>query len=378
MRTRTMFPVLFFGLLFVAPGVASSQAAPAGAATGNGSNAITLDVVVSGKSGAPAVGLQPGDFKLLDNKQLRSLVSVQAAGGGAETDPPVEVILLLDAVNLDFTTVANERKLLADFLHKNGGQLAWPTSLVLLTDSGPQMPGPPTRDGNVIAGYLNDNAIGLPTFQKNTGAYSAEERWRISLRSLTTIVAYGNRKPGRKLLIWLSTGWPAFSQMTVRNTAQNQEKLYDSILSFSTGLRRARMTLYSIDPVGAGQTQIVVQKAPESLTERRGGAHMTTAQAGQGELYYQEFLKAVEKPKDADYGDLLLGVLATQSGGQVFYGNNDLAGLISKCIADTGAYYVLTFNPPAGAHANEYHGIEVQVDKPGLTARTRAGYYAQP
>jgi VWFA-related protein len=340
---------------------------------------MALDVVVSGKSGLPVDGLQPGDFKVLDNKQLQSIVSVQAdRSNQVEADAPAEVILLLDAVNLDFTSVANERKLLTDFLRKNGGHLALPTSLVLLSDSGPQMPGPPTRDGNVLAGYLNDNATGLPTFQRNTGAYSAEERWRISLRSLTTIVAYGNRKPGRKLLIWLSTGWPAFSQMTARNTTQNQEKLFDSIITFSTGLRRARITLYSIDPMGAGQTQIIVQKAPESLTERRGGSHMTTAQAGQGALYYEEFLKGVEKPKDADYGDLLLGVLATQSGGQVFYGNNDLGGLISKCIADANAYYVLTFNPPVATRANEYRSIEVQVDKPGMKARTRTGYYAQP
>ena len=27
---------------------------------------------------------------------------------------------------------------------------------------------------------------------------------------------------------------------------------------------------------------------------------------------------------------------------------------------------------------DEYHTLEVKVDKPGLTARTRTGYYAQP
>jgi VWFA-related protein len=378
MRKRTILPIILFGLLLAAPIAGLSQAASGAASTGNGSRAIVLDVVVTGKSGAPAEGLQAGDFKLFDNKQPQSLVSVQSAGGNAAASSPVEAILLLDAVNLDFTTVANERKLLSDYLRKNGGQLALPTSLILLTDSGPQMPSQPTQDGNALAAYLNDSATGLPTFQRNSGAYSAEERWQISLRSLNNIVAYESRKPGRKLLIWLSTGWPAFSQATVRNTTQNQEKLFASVAAFSTGLRQARITLYSIDPMGAGQTQIVVQKAPESLTERRGGSHMPAAQAGQGALYYQEFLKGVEKPRDADYGDLLLGVLATQSGGQVFFGNNDLAGLVSKCIDDARAYYVLTFNSPAAAHPGEYHGIEVQVEKPGLKTRTRAGYYAQP
>jgi VWFA-related protein len=377
MRTRAIVAVIF-GLILATPDRAPSQAALANPATpGHSSGTIALDVVVSGKSGAPVDGLEPGDFKLLDNKQLQNLVSVRAAGSNqAETGTPIEAILLLDAVNLDFTTVAYERKLLTDFLRKNGGQLALPTSFILLTDAGAQIQNRPTRDGNALIADLNQATTGLPTFQTNSGAYSAAERWQISLRSLNNIVAYESKKPGRKLLIWLSTGWPAFSQMTVRNTEQNQQKLFGSVVAFSTGLRQAGITLYSIDPSGAGQTQAVLQKAPESLTERRGGQQM--AAAGPGLFYYQDFLKGVEKPKDADYGDLLLGVLATQSGGQVLYGNNDLAGLISKCMADANAFYVLTFNPPPAARGNEYHGIEVRVDKPGLNARTLTGYYAQP
>ncbi len=377
MRQKSILPVIFLGVLLAAARTASSQPASA-PAVANGSHSITLDVVVDGKSGPPVSGLQPQDFKLFENKQLQNLVSVEPGGAGVQADPPVEAILLLDAVNLDFTTVAYERKLVTEFLRKNGGQLALPTSLILLTDAGAQMPGPPTRDGNALAAELNDSATGLPTFQKNSGFYSAAERWQISLRSLNTIIAYGARKPGRKLLIWLSTGWPAFSQMTTMNTQANQEKLFGSVVGFSTGLRQARITLYSMDPMGAGETQSIVRQAPESLTQRRGAPRMEAAEAGPGKLYYQSFLKGVEKPKDADYGDLLLGVLATQSGGQVFFGNNDLAGLISKCIADANAYYVLTFNAPAASRANEYRSIEVQVDKPGLTARTRAGYYAQP
>jgi hypothetical protein len=38
----------------------------------------------------------------------------------------------------------------------------------------------------------------------------------------------------------------------------------------------------------------------------------------------------------------------------------------------------LSFDPPHADHADEYHHIEVQVAKPGLTARTRQGYYQQP
>jgi VWFA-related protein len=93
---------------------------------------------------------------------------------------------------------------------------------------------------------------------------------------------------------------------------------------------------------------------------------------------YQQFLKGVSAPERVDYGDLDLQVLAVQSGGQVLFGSNDLATLIDQCVADASAYYVLSFKPPVAAHPNEYHDLTIQIDKPGLKARTRTGYYAQP
>jgi hypothetical protein len=47
-------------------------------------------------------------------------------------------------------------------------------------------------------------------------------------------------------------------------------------------------------------------------------------------------------------------------------------------VADANAFYVLSFDGLAGDGPNEYHTLEIQIDKPGLAARTRSGYYAQP
>jgi VWFA-related protein len=86
----------------------------------------------------------------------------------------------------------------------------------------------------------------------------------------------------------------------------------------------------------------------------------------------------VDAPKHVDYGYLLLQVLATQTGGKALSAAGNLAGLLDKCMEDARAYYVLSFSPPPSAHPDEYHSIEVQLDKPGLKARTRTGYYALP
>jgi hypothetical protein len=91
------------------------------------------------------------------------------------------------------------------------------------------------------------------------------------------------------------------------------------------------------------------------------------------------YMKGADQFKKVDYGHLLLPVLALQSGGQNVWGaNREVSPSINKFIQDAKAYYILTFIPPPAAHPNELHSIEVQVDKPGLKARTSTIFYAQP
>ena len=78
------------------------------------------------------------------------------------------------------------------------------------------------------------------------------------------------------------------------------------------------------------------------------------------------------------YGNLALQVLATQSGGRVLNSNNNISSEIADCVRDYKAFYTISFEAPPADHPDEYHTLEVKVDKPGLTARTRTGYYAQP
>src|SRR5271157_354515 len=97
---------------------------------------MTLDVVVTDKSGRPVPGLEQQDFTLLDNKQPQKILSFRAVEGGTATaDPPVEVILLMDEVNTAFTNVATERNEILRFLRRNGVALAQPVSIAFLSDS---------------------------------------------------------------------------------------------------------------------------------------------------------------------------------------------------------------------------------------------------
>jgi len=317
---------------------------------------MTLDVVVTDKSGKPVTGLKQQDFSLLDNKQAQKIVSFQAVEGGAATaDSPMEVILLVDTVNTEFTNVAIERKEIEKFLLRNGGALAQPVSMIFFSDT-TATGTTASRDGNAVLADMNQKQLGLRTIGRSQGFAGGLERTQLSLNTLRKLTDFEAAQPGRKLLVWISPGWPFLVSGLDRELASQRQKqqFFTSIVALSDGLRRARITLFDIDPLGTADA----------------GDLRTTD--------YKQFLKPVKKAEQADNGDLALQVLATQSGGRVLNSSNDLAGEIATCVADANSFYVLNFEGLPGDGPNEYHALEVKVGKPGLTARTRSGYYAQP
>jgi VWFA-related protein len=314
---------------------------------------ITLDVVVTDKSGKPTPGLQQQDFTLLDNKQPQKILSFEAVQG-AKAEAPVEVVLLVDEVNTDFTHVSFAREQVEKFLGRDGGELPRPVSLAFLSDSGVAMGNITSQDGKALITDLNQNKAGLRIINRSQGFYGADDRVGLSLHALQELADYEAPRPGRKLVIWISPGWPLLTGPRIELSDKDQRRIFENIVALSDSLRRARITLYSIDPLG------------------------TSDSGGFRTLYYQEFLKGVKKPSQVQIGDLGLQVIATQSGGRVQVSNNDVASEIASAVADANAFYVLTFEGLVGDGPNEYHSLEIKLDKPGLKALTRTGYYAQP
>ena len=214
----------FFVVLFLALSTLSGQntppllqprpAEPAKGAPSAASPAtdrrIQLDVQVTDKSGAPVRGLQKQDFTLLDDKRPQDILSFQAVDSAATTDndPPVEVVLVVDAVNAGFQAVSYERSELKKFLLQNGGKLALPTSLVVFSDTGTQIQKTTSRDGHALASLYDQYETGLRIINRSGGFWGATERFDMSLKTLNSLVEYESTRPGRKLMIWFSPGWP--------------------------------------------------------------------------------------------------------------------------------------------------------------------------
>jgi VWFA-related protein len=314
-------------------------------------------VQVTDKSGASVRGLQKQDFTLLDDKRPQEIVSFHAIDGqgedahtgnvradnapngngdNASVSDSVEIILVIDAVNTSFQTVANERDQIKKFLLRNGGKLEKPVSLIIFSDKSTDVQNGGSRDGNGLAKLLDEKAIGLRSITRSQGFYGAEERFQMALQTMSSLATYEEARPGRKLML----------------CTKDSQRLFNSIVATSNDLRRARVTVYSIDPLG--MTDFVRSK------------------------YYEEFVKGVTSSSGAWFGNIGLQVLAIQTGGKVLNSTNDITSAIADCAADADVFYVLSFDAARADHPNEYHAIGITVDKPGIKARTRTGYYAQP
>ena len=190
------------------------------------SRVITIDVQVKDKSGAPVLGLQQQDFTVLDDKRPQNILSFHAVdNGAASTTDPVEVVLVVDAVNTSFNAITYARSELKKFLLQNGGKLAQPVSLVVFSDTGTKMQGDPSRDGNALAALYDQYETGLRVINRSAGFYGATERFDLSLKTLTQLVEYKGKQPGRKLMVWFSPGWPLLSGPNILLTSKESERL---------------------------------------------------------------------------------------------------------------------------------------------------------
>ena len=325
---------------------------------------IKLDVMVSDARGAPVSGLTGPNFRLLENGREQKILSFQAfTGRGAGTEPPVKVILLIDTFEVPAELARDERRAVAFYLRTNGGRLARPTSVFLLSETGLWAVKHLSGDGNALARELEHNdftrvhpiAAGqrglVSEFSSPQSAQRAVTSWRgnidarmeSALGALGQIAAGERRQPGRKLLLWVGPRGGGSDDLKINPS------LYDTIYWFSTLLREAHLALYSVP---AGETG-----APMQL--------------------YKDYLAGVSSPHQATIMSLNRNVLAIQSGGRVLDGPG-IEDEIENCVRETGPFYRISFDPFRAEQVDEYHDLKVEVDDPSLSPHTNTGYYDQP
>jgi VWFA-related protein len=349
-NNATKLVCAIFPALFACSLSAAAQQPMLAASTSPSPQQIKLDVVVDTKSGQPVTTLGQQDFTILDNKSSRPITSFKVVTGAQE---PVSVILFIDAVNTPYELVASMRSAAENFLKRNDGALANPTAIAVLTDSGVQLPSTFSANGMALSDDLEHREIGLRQITRSS-QWGAGDRLTISIKALHQLTFFASRLPGRKIILWISPGFPLASGPEYSSLSSKAEQgIFGDVTYFSTELRQNKITLYNVDPVGTSQSTLSAN-------------------------YYENFVKGVAKYDDAQLADLSIQVLSAQTGGLDLVSDNDVASMIEKCVADANSWYEISFDPPPPDKPNEFHRIEVKLAHPGLIARTRNGYYSNP
>ena len=346
----------FLSLVLIAayPGnlsAAASAANAAGTEPDFRDGLVRLDVTVTDKSGSPVPGLKAEDFTLLDNGQPRKLVSFRAHDAAAnQANEPVEIILLIDALNRTVSQLAVAEEEAEKFLRKDQGRLRYPAMVYRLTEDGLSASMHLTTDGNALAEEIASKAeprtiSQLYPLHKDGSRMDLNTfdigRDLLSLQALGAIAIEARRRPGRKLLFWMGPGW---------TSKWEGENAFDEIVEFSTRLREARINLFSVIALAIGE----------------------------GSTFNQGYVRPVLQAKDAAFSEMALNVLAAKSGGLVLATSWTTKNPIDKAVEDAGDYYTLTFDPPRAEMPDEYHELKVTVDKTDAAVRANSEYYDQP
>jgi len=335
---------------FSQPGATQNQPA-AGPVTAPAPTRITLDVLVKNKDGKPVGDLEPFDFSLLDNGKPAKILNFRRTDGTkvSQFDPPEQLILVLDVVNLPYEAISRQRLELERFLRQNGGNLPIPTSVFLFNNQGLEVQPAPSKDGNAMAAALDHSKGTIRARDITGGVYSLAEQFQDSFKTVSGIAENMARRPGRKLIVWVGPGWPLLTERFFIQTNVSRQSYFDQLAALTRKLREARISLYSAAPV-VGATPVL----------------------------WQGYRKPVMEARKMEIGYFALQVLAEHTGGFAHDPGNDLVEQIDDCLKDAGFYYTITLAAPPAAQPNEYHDLKVQVKSPDLTVRTTSGYYNQP
>lgn len=316
---------------------------------------IHLDVLVKDPSGKQLRGLPEQAFTVFDDEQPQKLIGFKQVD--TRDDPgAVHVLIVMDMINPGYNSITWGREQLSEYLKQEGSSLHNRTTIAAITEDGLKMMSGSTTDGGVLQTEFSKIPTQRRLVTEAAGPDGDLQLLSQSLEQFTQILAIEKARPGRKLVVFISPGWPNLGWVGSEQDLKQRQWVFNINVGITDTIRDARMAIYRIDPFELGG--------------HHSGDH--------DPFYYKDFLKPVRKPGDATYPYLGLGVLAIHSGGQVLVTGKDITGELNDVLHDAGSYYELTYAAPPAGGPNKYHAISVRVDQPGTDVQSLAGYYADP
>jgi VWFA-related protein len=402
---------------------------------------VQVSVVVTDKKGQPITGLKKENFTLTDesNPQQIAFLSAEAPRRATPTtplpknvytnryelkgqDPGAVTVVLFDSLNTSPQDQEYLRQQVVKFLKTLKPQdhvaiYALTTKLLLLheftQDSSALVNAANQFKPKELAAYDASNresfdvpglagAPGWAQFQNALNETDARIAYRnkanraeTTAEAFTAIANHVATIPGRKSLIWVSGSFPsqiivnaiggldresqsldtnntpsshsASSTQTARRGGQGRssESLTANTTPVARALNRVDMVLYPVDATGIAPNSMMDPKNPYSDSAVKCMDCVNQVPEISSGMFDRQDLRDTERS------------MADATGGEAFYGSNDIKAAMSRAFDDGRYAYTIGFYPNHGEWNGKFHKIKIHTTIDGAKLRYRAGYYAE-
>ena len=366
---------------------------------------VQVSVVVTDKKGEPIAGLKKEDFAVLDENKEQPIAFFSEATPNPPAahasllpknvftnrydlkgqDPGAVTVVLFDSLNTASADQSRVRQQVVKFLGALKPQdrvavYALTTQLLLLHDftqdsaalvdaaSHFQPEGKTALDasnpelfegpgfGGPHSGWAQFAATVNATNDLTADKYKAD-RAETTAAAFTDIANHVATIPGRKNLVWVSGSFPLIVNPGTFQASSGID-LHRDIRDLSgyadratKALNRVDMAVYAVDAAGV----VTGSGDPQQRT--------SSAQPSAG-MFDQQNQRDAER------------LLASATGGEAFYGNNDITNAMNRAFEDGRYAYTIGFYPDHGKWNGEFRKIKVESKTPGIKLRYREGYFA--
>lgn len=367
---------------------------------------VLIPTVVHDKSDAHIPNLKKEDFLIKENGKPQSIavfeevrtdsIRLRRSGGENGTfsnfDPSGNEyhrlkIIVLDFVNTPFADQANARQELLKFL-AGVAAAGEPMCLLALTGGGLRLVQGFTDDPKLLAGALrrvpsnNSPLIYEPTVQAGDfpgsgqltfllriiranleeeakmAAVVRSQAASVTVQALQQIATAFRGMPGRKSLIWASSGFPFAIRAFSPKPCDLNCSSHDQYGNLWRQMNDAQIAVYSVDlrPGTVGM----------SLAQNPGGVRPS-------DLGDPQFDSDAQTKRETEGSSDTLRLFAENTGGKAFLGGGSLAESFRQATQDDNSYYMLGYYVSRDSKPG-WNPITVTTTRKGARVRCRNGY----
>jgi VWFA-related protein len=215
--------------------------------------------------------------------------------------------------------------------------------------SAPTAPGGPSTGGPGIISGTDADAL-------------REEIYTVGTLGAINYIVRGMRElPGRKSILLIADKLPILSEVNEARTG----RIVDAMRRLIDMANRASVVIYTMDARGMPTFDLTAADDTSGMSPAQVQAKVTA----RSNAFFDSQAGLVE--------------LAKETGGFAILRQNDLSSGIKQVLDDQKGYYLIgyrpeesTFDPATGRR--KFHNLSIKVKRPGLSVRTRKGFYGVP